>query len=166
MQIILALLILAIPSMPHQSIVIHAADTVLPTLKAQEEKIYDIEEYGIPEPKAVKLVQPDYPEIARRNRQNGFVILEVIVDKKGHVAEVQVVRIMPKQHSDKLKRQIGSEKDLKAIVAVSSVFTEDTYGFGKEAAKAVIQWQLKPSLYNGEVVPIRLLLSVEFDLAN
>ena len=164
MQIILALLILAIPSMPHQSIVIHAIDTVLPALKTQEEKIYDIDEYDMPRPEPVHRVEPEFPEKARKNKIKGaFVILEAVVDKEGNVSELHVLRIVSLQYHDRLKAKFGSDGDLKAMVAASPPASEDTYDFGKVLTEAIIQWRFEPSLYNGKAVPIRMLIDVKFE---
>lgn len=49
----------------------------------------------IREPRLRKHVRPDYPEKARRARVTGSVILEVLIDKEGHVADTVVLRSLP-----------------------------------------------------------------------
>jgi TonB family protein len=44
------------------------------------------------EPRKIKQVDPVYPEIARRARVSGAVILEVIVDKQGNPRDIKVLR--------------------------------------------------------------------------
>ena len=44
------------------------------------------------QPKKIREIQPDYPEIARRARIEGVVILEAIINKDGTVGEIKVLR--------------------------------------------------------------------------
>lgn len=44
------------------------------------------------EPRKIKYVEPVYPEIARRARVGGPVILEVVVDKEGNPKSIKVLR--------------------------------------------------------------------------
>jgi TonB family protein len=43
-------------------------------------------------PVVLRRVSPPYPEVARRMRLNGFVILECIIDQTGHIRDAHVVR--------------------------------------------------------------------------
>lgn len=45
--------------------------------------------------KLIRRVEPDYPELAKRARVQGMVLLQVTVDEQGSVAEVKVVRGHP-----------------------------------------------------------------------
>ena len=46
-------------------------------------------------PALIERVQPEYPELARRAKVEGVVILEAIVDRHGHVEDVRVLRSIP-----------------------------------------------------------------------
>ena len=46
----------------------------------------------IREPERILHVQPVYPELARRARLEGFVVLQAIIDKQGNVIEVETLR--------------------------------------------------------------------------
>ncbi|HET7217560.1 MAG TPA: energy transducer TonB, partial [Vicinamibacterales bacterium] len=50
---------------------------------------------GIREPKKIVHVIPEYPEIARRARVEGVVILEAVLDASGRVQSVRVLRSTP-----------------------------------------------------------------------
>ena len=46
----------------------------------------------VKQPKLVKKVEPPYPEIARRSRLEGVVVLEAVITKTGAVEEVKILR--------------------------------------------------------------------------
>jgi len=46
----------------------------------------------IQEPERIHYVNPEYPELARRARMEGFVILQAIIDQQGNVKDVEVLR--------------------------------------------------------------------------
>jgi protein TonB len=46
----------------------------------------------IQEPERIHYVNPVYPELARRARMEGFVILTAIIDRQGDVKEVEITR--------------------------------------------------------------------------
>lgn len=89
----------------------------------------------IPEPELLYRVEPEYPEPARRERVDGFVLLEAIVNKIGDVVDVKVLQSPPKR-----------------------------YGFAEKAEEAVTQWRFKPSIYKGKPVNVRIRFAVEFNL--
>ena len=43
-------------------------------------------------PELLHRVNPEYPELARRARMEGFVILQAVIDKQGNVTDVEVLR--------------------------------------------------------------------------
>jgi TonB family protein len=47
---------------------------------------------NIQAPKLISKVDPVYPELARRARAEGVVLLEVLIDEQGYVARVRVIR--------------------------------------------------------------------------
>jgi protein TonB len=51
--------------------------------------------YGVREPKKVLHVPPEYPEIAKRARVEGAVVLEAILDVNGRVEQVRVMHSVP-----------------------------------------------------------------------
>jgi len=46
----------------------------------------------IQEPRRIKYVAPEYPELARRARMEGFVILQAVIDRQGNVQDAEVLR--------------------------------------------------------------------------
>ena len=85
----------------------------------------------IPESK----VEPPFPEIARRARLTGNVILQAIIYKDGTVGDVEVLRC-----------------------------TRPNVGFEEEAVKAVEQWRYQPATQNGRPVDVYFTIQVSFEL--
>jgi protein TonB len=50
---------------------------------------------SIPEPRKVRNVVPEYPDIARQARVQGVVILEAVIGPRGDVTSVKVLRGIP-----------------------------------------------------------------------
>ena len=80
-------------------------------------------------------VQPKYPELARKAKVTGNVILEAIVRKDGTVGNVKVLR------------SPGAN-----------------LGFEQSAIGAVKQWRYKPGVQNGRPVDVYFTIVVEFIL--
>ena len=85
------------------------------------------------QPEVVKQVKPDYPEIARKAKVQGQVILQAVVRKDGTVGDIQVLR------------SPGSK-----------------FGFDEAAIAAVRQWRYKPGLQNGKPVDVYFTIVVDF----
>jgi len=80
-------------------------------------------------------VQPKYPELARKAKVTGNVILEAVVAKDGTVGAVKVLR------------SPGAN-----------------LGFEESAISAVKQWRYKPGVQNGRPVDVYFTIVVEFIL--
>ena len=80
-------------------------------------------------------VQPKYPELARKAKVTGNVILEAIVRKDGTVGQVKVLR------------SPGAN-----------------LGFEESTIEAVRQWRYKPGVQNGRPVDVYFTIVVEFIL--
>jgi protein TonB len=78
-------------------------------------------------------VDPIYPEMALKERVQGVVILDVIVDREGAPINIRVVR----SHSL----------------------------FDAAAMEAVKQWRWSPYVVEEQVVPFKVLVTVQFTLA-
>lgn len=46
-------------------------------------------------PVLVRRVEPSYPEIARRSRTRGVVVIEAIIDREGNVTDARILRGLP-----------------------------------------------------------------------
>ncbi len=80
-------------------------------------------------------VQPEYPELARRARLEGSVILQAIVYKDGTVGEIEVLRC-----------------------------TRPNVGFEAAAVAAVQNWRYQPATQNGKPVDVFFTINVTFEL--
>jgi TonB family protein len=86
-------------------------------------------------PIKVKSVPPVYPELARKARIQGVVIIEAVIDREGNVVRTKVLR-SPGAH----------------------------FGFDQAAIDAVKQWKFKPGTQNGKPVDVIFTLTVIFKL--
>jgi protein TonB len=89
------------------------------------------------EPKIIpeSMVQPEYPEDARKAKVQGKVILQALIDREGRVAEVEVLRSVPEFPS-----------------------------LAEAAVEAVSQWRYEPAERNGKPVAVYFTIVVEFKL--
>ena len=83
----------------------------------------------IPESRAL----PRYPELARRSRVTGMVVLAVVIRADGSVGAIEVVR-----------------------------GPDPRWGFDLEAIEAVKQWRYRPALLAGTAVSVHAQVIVEF----
>jgi len=86
-------------------------------------------------PIKVEAPPPVYPELARKARIQGIVIVEAVIDKDGNVIKAKVLR-SPGAH----------------------------FGFDQAAINAVKQWKFKPGTQNGKPVDVIFTLTVIFKL--
>ena len=61
------------------------------TVTTPAAKIYTVGT-DVKAPKVIHRVDPQYPELGRRMRLNGFVILECIIDDTGHIRDAHILR--------------------------------------------------------------------------
>jgi len=87
----------------------------------------------VSKPIRIQYVDPVYPELARKARIQGVVILEAIIDENGNMVEARVLRSPGK-----------------------------AFGFDEAAIEAIKQWKFKPGLQNGVPVPVIYTLTVQF----
>jgi protein TonB len=92
---------------------------------------------GVTEPERIAetYVKPEYPELARRARVEGRVILQVVIRKDGTVGEMEVIQ--------------APAADL---------------GFGDAAKNAVSQWRYRPARQNNRPVDVFMTVVVNFSL--
>jgi TonB family protein len=90
---------------------------------------------GVSNPELISKKQPIYPEIARKAKVSGQVILQVVVRKDGSVGDISVLR------------SPGSK-----------------FGFDEAAIAAVKQWRYKPAQQNGKPVDVYFTVVVDFVL--
>ncbi len=90
---------------------------------------------GVTEPELIERVEPDYPEVARRARVQGRVILQAVIHKDGTVGQVTVLHD-PAPH----------------------------LGLSDEAVSAVRQWRYRPGMQQGRPVDVYFTVVVDFTL--
>ncbi|UCF68472.1 MAG: energy transducer TonB [Acidobacteriota bacterium] len=92
---------------------------------------------GVSEPELIPetRVEPEYPELARRARIQGRVILRAVIKKDGSVADIEVLRE-----------------------------PQANLGFSDAAISAVKQWRYRPAMQNGRPVDVYFTVTVNFTL--
>jgi periplasmic protein TonB len=88
---------------------------------------------NILESKLIRKVNSTYPELARRARVQGPVVLEVTIDENGNVSNVTLVKGHPL--------------------------------LNQAAIEAVSRWAYSPTILNGEPIPVRGTVTIDFVLA-
>ena len=86
-------------------------------------------------PRLLREVKPNYTSDAMRAKIQGTVLLECIVNTKGEVTEVKVLRSL-----------------------------DATFGLDQEAIKAAKQWRFSPGTRLGEPVPVVISIELSFTL--
>ncbi len=89
---------------------------------------------GDGEPVTLRAVEPAYPRAAARNRVEGSVTLEFMIDRSGTVSEITVIAAKPRGV------------------------------FEKSAIEALRKWRFKPRVVDGEPVVTRARQTLEFVL--
>ncbi len=86
-------------------------------------------------PECIRSVLPKYPELARQNGVEGEVWLQILVDKRGKVKDVNIFR----------KSSIEG-------------------GFEEAATQAAWQWEYRPALCNNQPVAVWIVYTLKFKL--
>lgn len=89
---------------------------------------------GVTAPQVIHSVEPEFSDLARQNKYQGVVSIQLIVDPHGNPVNIRVVR------------HLGMGLDEKAI-------------------EAVRQYKFKPAMYQGQAVPVQILVDVDFHLS-
>ncbi len=90
---------------------------------------------GVKNPRVLRQAKPAYPAQAMREKIEGTVVLECVVETDGSVKQVKVVRSLDK-----------------------------TYGLDDEAVKVAKQWQFAPGMKDGYAVPVLVTIEFAFTL--
>jgi len=97
--------------------------------------VFEPGESGLVLPIGIYRPQPEFPEVARRMRLPGRVVLRAVVDSGGNVTDIEVI--------------FATDPDL---------------GYSEAAIEAVRQWRYQPGDLRGRTVAVRLTVVVDFDL--
>lgn len=97
-------------------------------------------------PKAVRLAEPEYPREAERRKIRAEVVVEVRVDVRGRVHDVEIVE----------RYLLGKDEGDKEPVA------ELGYGIEAAARAAVERWLFRPARRNGQPVEARKTVAFRF----
>ncbi len=90
---------------------------------------------GVKLPRVLRDVKPYYPPEAMRQKIEGTVVVECVVETDGSVKQVKVTRSLDK-----------------------------TYGLDDEAVKVAKQWQFAPGMKDGYAVPVLVTIEFSFSL--
>jgi TonB family protein len=97
-----------------------------------DEKFQQVDEY----PTVIKQIQPKYPEVARKNKQEGIVYIGALITTAGKVKEVKVTK-----------------NETKSVELETA------------ALEAVKQWEFKPATLKNKAIEIMVTIPVRFKLA-
>jgi TonB family protein len=90
---------------------------------------------GVTSPTVVREVKPLYTAAAKKERIQGTVVMDVVVQSDGSVGDVTVTRSL-----------------------------DTTYGLDDEAVKAMKQWSFNPGKKDGKAVPVLVEVEMSFTL--
>jgi protein TonB len=86
-------------------------------------------------PRLLREVKPNYTSDAMRAKIQGTVLLECVIDTRGDVTEVKILRSL-----------------------------DPTFGLDQEAIKAARQWRFAPGTRLGQPVPVLVSIELTFTL--
>jgi periplasmic protein TonB len=109
--------------------------SVVSIARAQEPSSVARPGQGVTAPQVVREVKPVYTESAKKERIQGTVAMDVVIQADGSVGDVAVTRSLDKQH-----------------------------GLDDEAVKAVKQWRFAPGKKDGKAVPVLVEIEMSFTL--
>lgn len=67
-----------------------ALATLADTARAQDGRVYSIDDKDVIQPTAIKKVQPEYDEAARADKIEGIVEVDIVISKTGKPRDVRV----------------------------------------------------------------------------
>ncbi len=111
------------------------ANVIFPAAANNAGIVYRPDDEDIESPKPVQTVDPDYTDAAMRAQVQGEIWLEVVVVPDGTVGEVTITKSLDRR-----------------------------FGLDEEAIKAARQWRWAPGTKSGEPVPVRVTISIQFQL--
>jgi TonB family protein len=88
---------------------------------------------GVTAPRAIVRVEPNYPSAAMRQKIEGAVVLEAVVQTDGRLQDIKVVKSLDKQ-----------------------------YGLDQAALDAATKWLFEPGTKDGKPVSVRVTLEMRF----
>lgn len=97
-------------------------------------------------PKPVRIVEPEYTREARRKRVKAEIVVEVLVDERGRVAQANVIE----------RYLVGDDNEPKEAVTTLG------YGLEESAISAAERWLFRPARKNGSTVKSYTTLTLSF----
>lgn len=108
--------------------------TPTPEVESPPFDLRRVDQKDVTAPVLVYRVEPTYPEIARRGRAEGVVVVEAVIDERGEVEDPRVVQ------------------------------SNTIPLLNEQALRAVRQWRYRPAAYRGKPVRVYVTVSVTFRL--
>ncbi len=99
---------------------------------------------GVPSPKVISSVSPEYTDLARKKKLSGTCVVEVVVDTSGNPQNIRVASSLAEGLGRKLKKAAES--------------------LDQSAMKAASQYRFAPVQYQGKTVPVRVKIEVQFQI--
>ena len=125
-----------------------------------EVKIFEYDEVDV-KAHPIKIVTPVYPQEAKKKKIEGVLTLKFMVNVDGSVSDVKVPKTAI--YVDGPVSDVSDVRDVTPEM-MGDIFRQEGDILRQEAIDAALQFRFKPAKHNGKVVPVWMVMPIEFRL--